>query len=219
MFSRRKELPFWARLKGWLWPSMGWRRLGVYLLMRLTRLTGTAHSIALGFACGSAVSFTPFVGFHIVLSMLVAYVVRGHVIASAVGTVVGNPWTFPFIWLATYKTGQVMLGNAEAAASPAVTMFKNVIIDFCDLLWPALTGAISWQALKLVLLDLSALVWPMLIGSLPLALLAGVVTYFPLVRAIRAFQDARQRRLERRARERAKGGAIPPNARSESCLS
>ena len=204
MFGRRKELPLWARLKGWLWPSMGWRRLGVYLMKRLTRLAGTPHTIAAGFACGAAISFTPFVGFHILLAVLLAYLIRGHVLAAVVGTVVGNPWTFPFIWLATYKVGQMMLGSAEAAPWPAVTMFKHVVTDLGGLIWPTLTGETSWEAFKLVMLDLRALIWPMLIGSAPLALIGWFASYIPLARMIDAYQQARQRRLEKLAEKRAK---------------
>jgi uncharacterized protein (DUF2062 family) len=123
---------------------MGWRRLGLYLLKRLTRLSGTPQGIACGFACGAAISFTPFIGLHIALSMLLAWLLRGNLIAAAVGTVVGNPWTFPFIWLATYKVGQMLLGSAEAAPWPAVTMFKHVVADLSGLIWPTLTGENTW---------------------------------------------------------------------------
>ena len=220
MFGRRKELPLWVRLKGWLWPAMGWRRLGVYLLMRLTRLSGTPHSIACGFACGAAISFTPFVGLHIVLSVLVAWMLRGHIIAAAVGTVVGNPWTFPFIWLATYKTGQILLGSAEAAPWPAVTMFKHVVTDLGALIWPTLTGEDTWDALRQVLLDLRALIWPMLIGSIPLGLLAGFACYLPLAKAIETFQRARDNRRKKSAQRRTDsltltGRAVDP----KSCAS
>jgi len=218
VFGRRKELPFWARLQSWLWPAMGWRRLGIYLLMRLTRLSGTAHTIALGFACGAAISFTPLVGLHIALAALLAWLLRGHILAAVVGTVVGNPWTFPFIWLATYKVGQIILGSGEAAPWPAVTMFKHVMVDLSALVWPTLTGDVSWAALKEVLIDLRALILPMAIGSIPLALLAGLISYFPLARAICAFEETRQRRRERRAQQRAKGPRIAPPARSESCV-
>ena len=36
--------------------------------------------------------------FHILLAMLLALLIRGNLIASGIGTVVGNPWTFPLIW-------------------------------------------------------------------------------------------------------------------------
>ena len=203
MFGRRKELPLLNRHKGWLWPAMGWRRLGVYLLKRLTRLSGTPQSIACGFACGAALSFTPFIGLHIAFSILLAWALRGHLIAAVVGTVVGNPWTFPFIWLVTYKVGQILLGSGEAAPWPAVTMFKHVVVDLGELIWPMVTGNVHWEDMKAVLLDLRALIWPMLIGSIPLALIAWFASYFPLVKVISAFQRAREARRQKNAARRA----------------
>ena len=220
MFGRKKELPFWVRLKGWLWPAMGWRRLGVYVLKRLTRLPGTPQHIACGFACGAAISFTPFIGFHIVLGMLLAWPLRGHMIAAVAGTVIGNPWTFPFIWLATYKVGQLLLGSAEAAPWPAVTMFKHVVTDLGELIWPTLTGEDTWDSLKQVMLDLRALIWPMFIGSIPLAIVAGVATYYPLAKAIETFQKAREGRRRKSAARRA--GNVTLAARAvdpKSCVS
>ena len=220
MFGRRKELPPWDRLKGWLWPAMGWKRLGVYLLKRLVRLPGTPHNIACGFACGAAISFTPFIGLHIVLGMLLAWLLRGQMIAAVAGTVVGNPWTFPFIWLVTYKAGQIMLGSAEAAPWPAVTMFKHVVTDLGELIWPTLTGEDTLEALKQVMADLRALIWPMFIGSIPLALIAGFASYIPLNKAIQAFQKAREGRRQKSAERRARDVALP--ARSvdpKSCVS
>ena len=218
MFGRRKELPIWVRLKGWLWPAMGWRRLGTYLVKRLTRLSGTPQSIACGFACGAAISFTPFIGLHIILSMLIAWLLRGHIIASVVGTVVGNPWTFPFIWLATYKVGQILLGSAEAAPWPAVTMFKHVVTDLGGLIWPTLTGQSTWEAVKQVLIDLRALIWPMFIGSIPLALIAGIAFYIPLAKVIDAFQKARESRRRKCAARQARNIAMPASAANpKSC--
>ena len=34
---------------------------------------------------------------------------------SAIGTAVGNPWTFPFIWAAIYRTGAFILGDVDSA--------------------------------------------------------------------------------------------------------
>ena len=49
-----------------------------YWRARFRRLKGTPNSIALGIACGVAVSFTPFVGAHLMLAMLVAWMMRGN---------------------------------------------------------------------------------------------------------------------------------------------
>jgi uncharacterized protein (DUF2062 family) len=164
-------------LRGWLWPDIGWRRLGIYLVKRVTRLPGTPHSIAAGLACGTAISFTPFIGLHAVLSVLLSFVVRGNYLAAVAGTIVGNPWTFPVIWLTTYQLGHFMLGSTPSRVAPE----------------PELTS--RWQEVR-------ALIWPMTLGGVPLGAFAGVAIYLPSVRLIAAYQEARRRRRERRRAER-----------------
>ena len=85
------------------------------VLIQLKRLKGTPYSIAAGFACGVAVSFTPFIGLHLVLAAITAWIIRGNVVSSAIGTIVGNPWTFPFIWVAVLSTGRFLLGDFASA--------------------------------------------------------------------------------------------------------
>lgn len=177
MFRRRNPIPLWRRLRGWVWPDIGWRRLGIYLVKRVTRLPGTPHSIAAGLACGTAISFTPFIGLHTLLSVLLSFLVRGNYLAAIIGTLVGNPWTFPVIWLVTYQAGHYMLGSTPSRVAPE----------------PELTS--RWYEIR-------ALIWPMTVGGVPLGALAGVAVYFPLVRLIAAYQEARRRRRERRRAER-----------------
>jgi hypothetical protein len=179
MFRRRHPISLWRRLQHWLWPHMGWRRLGVYLVKRLTRLPGTPHSIAAGFACGTAISFTPFMGLHAVLSVLLSFVVRGNYLAAMVGTLVGNPWTLPLIWVASAKLGHVLLGGA-----------------------PPPSEALQEPELRSLFHELGALIWPMTVGGVPLGALAGLAVYFPLVRMVAAYQTARRHRRERRRAER-----------------
>ena len=78
-------------------PRKGWRRGYLYLGKRVQRLPDSPHRIALGFACGVMASFTPFFGFHFVIAAALAFITRGNILASAIGTFVGNPLTFPFI--------------------------------------------------------------------------------------------------------------------------
>ncbi len=55
-------------------------------------------------------SCTPFLGFHILVAMLIAWVIRGNLIASALGTFIGNPITFPVIWLVVFEVGRYIVG-------------------------------------------------------------------------------------------------------------
>lgn len=148
------------------------------MLHRLKRLPGSPHSIAAGFASGAAVSFTPFLGFHFLLGFVVAFFTRGNYVAAAVGTVVGNPWTFPFIFAWTYHLGRAIVGDADAAT-----------LRVADL---SATGFFS---------EMGSYVVPMVVGSVPTMIVVWVLIYWPLRRLVSAFQAARRRRREARLRE------------------
>jgi uncharacterized protein (DUF2062 family) len=175
ILGRRTPLSFLQRMRGWLWPYIGWRRAGRYLLMRMQRMPGSPHSIAAGFAAGAAISFTPFIGFHFVLAFALSWLTRGNLLAAALGTAVGNPWTFPFIFAATYQLGCHFLGL------PPHGLRRLVQLDLATL----------FDEFKLLL-------WPMAVGSIPFAAAAWAVTYFPVRRTVAAVQERRRHRRERR---------------------
>lgn len=175
VFARRRKLAWAERVRGWLWPDIGWRRAGRYLVMRVQRLPGSPHSIAAGLAAGVAVSFTPLLGFHFLLAFAVAWAVRGNLIAAAAGTLTGNPWTFPFMFAASYHCGSWLLGRKAQLAS-----------------------GLGWEGL---VADLWSYFVPMLVGSIPLVVVAWIVVYLLLVKPIAAFQERRrQRRMAKAAR-------------------
>ncbi|MCF8480757.1 MAG: DUF2062 domain-containing protein [Rhodospirillum sp.] len=188
LFNRREKPSLLAKIRGFLLPRAGWRRSAIYIGHRVARLPGTPASIAMGFACGAAASFTPLVGFHFLLAALLAWIFRGNLIASAIGTVVGNPWTFPFIWVATFEVGARLMGYD--ASSDAVN-FSH----FFNALWHSVTH------LKVRLFTEQVLpVWlPMMVGSIPLGLLVWAVFYWPIKRTVASYQHARVARRHRKA--------------------
>lgn len=182
MFKRRIPLPFHQRAGAFLWPRGGWRRSGAYVAHRLRRLPGTPYRIAAGFACGAAISFTPFMGMHFVLAALLALLVRGNLIASAIGTAVGNPWTFPLIWLWIYSLGRWLLGGGQRlTAEPEDLSFLHHMFE---------------HPLDVLL--------PMTVGSIPTAVVAWFVFFWPLQRMVAEYQKARRRRLRKRLIKEAK---------------
>lgn len=184
LFKRRRIPTFLERLRVAFWPRVSWRRSFVYYVRRTLRLSATPHAIALGAACGVFVSFTPLVGFHILLGGLLAYVLRGNVISSAFGTWFGNPLTFPFIWATTYELGLWIL-YGKVGQAPRTLGRQMVELSF-DRLWPVMK--------------------PMLVGSLPLGLSAGCIAYIVIFNAVRSYQDRRRKRFAAR-RAPADGGA------------
>ena len=54
-----------------------------------------------------AISITPFIGFHLIITFALAWLLRGNMIAGVIaGTCFGNPVTYPFIWASTYQLGR-----------------------------------------------------------------------------------------------------------------
>lgn len=192
MFLRRRKIGWPERVRETVWPSSGWRRTLNYLFHRMARLPGSPYFIAAGFACGAAVSFTPFVGMHIALSCLLAWALRCSLLAAAIGTVVGNPWTFPFIWIWIYQFGKWIL--VLERASPVEH------IDFLRLF-----GAMTQAFLRFDLMFVLETAWPvflpMLVGGIPTAIVVWFVFYFPLKPAVAAYQHRRLARRIRKAQE------------------
>lgn len=175
MFKRRIPLPFHKRAGAILWPRGGWLRSGTYVAHRLRRLPGTPYRIAAGFACGAAISFTPFIGLHFALAAGLALLIRGSVIASAIGTVVGNPWTFPFIWLWIYSLGRWILGlRHRLTVQPEDFSFDHIFENPLEVLLP------------------------MVVGGIPTAIVAWFIFFWPLQRMVAGYQNARKRRLRKR---------------------
>lgn len=165
----------------------GWRRSWNYLWRRIARLPGSPHAIALGFAAGVLSSFTPFVGLHFLFAALLAFVLRGNVIASALGTFVGNPLTFPLMWLASYEVGTFILG-LEAN--------QNVDLESpAQGLWYSLTSpSVMWTDVWSTLMPLLV---PMLVGALLLGVPVAAVFYLVVRIAVRAYQRRRLARIVR----------------------
>ena len=120
-------------LRQFAWPKRGFGRVWRYLTLRLTRLKASSHSAALGFAAGAAVSFTPLVGFHFILAIVLAFVTRGSLIAALLGTAVGNPLTFPLIFTASYWIGDRM---KELAVGDLARLSKSPRGDWTKLARP-----------------------------------------------------------------------------------
>ena len=118
--------------------------------MKIYRIRDFPESVAIGLAWGVAVSFTPLLGFHLIICYIGTITMRGNLIAATVGSVIGNPWTFPFFFFAAYKLGLNFiyspLDNYE---------FK---IDF-------------------LIDNFNRLFFPTLIGSLPIAIAGWFITY------------------------------------------
>lgn len=184
LFKRRKNADFWERARTFVWPRRSFWRSAQYFAKRALRLRATPHAIAAGIAAGAFASFTPFLGFHFIIAAALAWIIRGNLLASAFGTAIGNPITFPFIWGATLEAGKAVLyGRQPGQVGPLHIGEKLWHLEFVQL----------WQPL----------LKPMAVGSLVIGIPTVIVFYIVTRLAAAAFREQRRKLLAERARRRA----------------
>lgn len=116
------------------------------------------------------------------LAGLLALAVRGNLVASAFGTAVGNPWTFPVIWSTTFIVGSQFAGVPEGMNPFEMMQINAILRDPWGVVGPIIT--------------------PMMLGAIPLALVSWTVTYFFLVRFFRFYRAKRLARIGRKRKRK-----------------
>lgn len=180
MFKRRIALSRLDRIRSVLWPDRGFGRLFSYIIQRVKRMPGSTLSIAVGAAWGIAVSFSPFLGLHLLAGMMLAYLTRGNLLACLFGTFVGNPWTFPLFFYLNYRLGSFILTEiGRDVKSIGGTMTEFVTLFLAD---PAAL--------------IGALFAPIVVGSLILGTIAWFAGFGATYWAVAGWRAHRARRLE-----------------------
>ena len=105
---------------------------------KITKIKDFPESVAIGIAWGVAVSFTPLLGFHLIICYLGTWLMKGNLIAATVGTIIGNPWTFPFIFYLDYKVGTTIFLERIDFYEFKISFFVE---HFEDLFYPTLLGS------------------------------------------------------------------------------
>ena len=175
LFKQRKKIKFISRILNLLWPRYGWSRLFKYTTLRIKRLPGSAHSIALGFTFGVIAAMTPLFGLHFIIGIFLAWIFGASVIASLIGNFIGNPWTFPFICILNLKLGSYFYDLSDISF-----INMKLISNELYLLWNAFYSffvQFNFEGAFLYLSDLK-LIPPMFIGSLITIIIISSPCYF-----------------------------------------
>jgi uncharacterized protein (DUF2062 family) len=180
LFRSRARPGLLERVRVAAWPRRSWSRSAKYLSKRVLRLSATPHAIAAGVAAGCFASFTPFIGLHFILSFVFAFIIGGNMIAAAIGTAVGNPLTFPFIWATTFNIGNMILGHPGHRVPPG-ELSRNLAERSLDAIYP--------------------LIGPMLAGGLAVGIPVSAALYVLVFYSVRGFQSLRRERLAERRRQ------------------
>ena len=182
----------------YMWPTAGLKRALKYLSLRVKRLPGSPHSIALGFSLGTAFSLTPFYGAHFLFGIFFAWLFGGSIAASILGNFVGNPWPFTFICLINFKVGSLLISSHSSGlvSIELITTELSVLGQIISSIFIEGNFYTSFEAI--VNLELIPLI---LLGSFPVSVLSGLLSYFLVKNVITNYQIKRKNIIKSKLRK------------------
>ena len=139
---------------------------------RLRAILGVGDSperIARAFAIGIFIAFSPLLGLHVALAILLIGRFRLNKPAVLAGTFVNNPWTLVPILMASTWVGEEVCCRSS---------------DLPDIDWSSLT-------FSTLHLHLGPYIWPFVLGSILLGLICAVLSYFIVYRLISEYRRVR----------------------------
>ncbi len=197
MFKRRNRRPFWRVIQESFWPSIGWSRAVQYTQHRLRRLPDSPDRVARGVFAGVFVSFLPLFGFHFLSAAVMAWIMRGNIIAAIIGTFLGNPLTYaPIIWV-TLRMGYWMQGRDWSDGAAVASIGESFAEAWRDLKHNFFAifndQTAHWDGLKHFY---DNVYFPFLIGGIIPGIVVGLICYAITVPLVRAYQNRRKGALK-----------------------
>lgn len=186
-FGRKKKKKLIISIYNFIKIFFAFSRTKKYISLSIKRIKGTPQALSLGLATGIAISFTPFIGLHALLAIFISWVIGGSMAAALIGTLFGNPWTFPFIWYFTFEIGQFInygfLSYEEEFSfkvikkevSTLLAIVKNIII-FANIF------ELEESVAKLKLIPF------MVVGSIPLVFISWIFSYFSFLIIFKSYK-------------------------------
>lgn len=218
VFKRRNPRTYLEAFRESFYPKGGWRRAVQYIVHRVRRLPDPAHKIARGIGAGVFTCFTPFFGLHFLVAAVLAWVIRGNMMAALLATFFGNPLTFPIIAAVCMELGAFLLGRPPIPLPEVATAFSDAALDLWRNFMAIFTSApTAWGGLSGFY---DKFFFPYLVGGLIPGLTMGIVFYFLSNPVINAYQKARVARLKKKfAKKREKVEAMRKSQLAASTIS
>jgi uncharacterized protein (DUF2062 family) len=140
---------------------------------RILHVEDSAHRIALAVALAVAIAWTPAVGLHLLIYLLLAWLCRANVLVGIPFILLSNPLTLIPIYYPNYLIGRAMLGITDPPGNflEAIS-FNGDFITVVQTWW----GATAPYA------------GPLWLGSIVMAIPAGALVYGLIFRSVRKYQ-------------------------------
>lgn len=217
MFKRRTPRTWLHSARQMIYPDGGFRRATQYFVHRMRRLPDAPHKVARGVFAGTFINFPPLFGVQMIAAAMMAWVMRGNILAAVLCTFASNPLTTPFIAVGCLELGHWMLGIkvplsprmiGEAFGRAGYDMWANFLAIFSDA--PTHWGGLLnfWQTIY----------FPYLVGSILPGLVFALGTYYLTIPLVNAYQNLRANKLRDAVekRRRLKAAILEVRAREEA---
>jgi uncharacterized protein (DUF2062 family) len=203
LFKRRERRSIFRFFYEVIFSLKGISRAIGYVGIRLKRIPDTPHKISLGMSCGIFASFTPLFGLHFLIAGLLSYVLRANVLASLIGTFIGNPITFPIITVFNLKLGEWILGSNEYSSGDGGKIFEG-FLDFIFLIYKSLftEGSIGENSVPRMNEFLYGVFIPYSLGGLILGISVAIISYFLLRPLVSTYKKKRVSLKARRLKKK-----------------
>ena len=171
------------------------RRRRIKLLLELMGREEKPERVAAAVALGVAVGLSPFIGFHFILAIVLAFLFRLNKLDAVIGSFAGNPWTLPAVYALGYRLGRLLLGYPPSRVPP-LRWQRILHHDF----WVSFHGPGFGPRLA-----------SFLVGTTLLAAAAGYATYLFGRGFLKLYHRRHPRIAARAARRRELASRHPPN--------
>lgn len=165
---------------------MNYNRRIRYYFLKIVRLRGEPHELALGVSFGVFAGMMPIMPFQTALAVMLALFFKGSKITAALGTWISNPLNWYFLYYFSHKIGASILGlfgqqKAFLLVMEAIDRGEGLFVMFSKI-----AGAGSNMAFSFIL------------GGLIMGIVASIPSYFLFLKLFSMIKIWREKRKERK---------------------
>ncbi len=191
-----------------------WKNASDFCVYRVLHADDSPHRLALGIAVGMFVTLTPLLGFQMMLSVFLSWLLRANKLVGIPLVWISNPFTIIPIYYPCYKLGCKLLGIpvVDEPWSRLGTEWREMIRE------PATTWGLKvkfwWEGVKFWWEGLMEFIWPLCLGCLVVASVMAILSYYVSLYAIRSYRLRRWGQLMPPSAtpiEDMSGGSLPGN--------
>ncbi len=162
-----------------------WKRAKDFCVYKVLHADDPPHRLALGIAVGMFVTMTPLIGFQMMITIFLAWLLRANKLVGIPLVWISNPVTFIPIYYPCYRLGCLLLGETVVNEkwSKLGTEWNELIGD------PATTWGIWWEGLTDIWWEgLTDFIAPLCLGCLVVGTVLAILSYYVSLYAIRSYR-------------------------------